>query len=177
MSSYAPLLAKDKHTSWNPDLIYFSNTEVRPTANYYVQRAFGQNDGDTYVYSDIQVDYDPVVVQKDRSGRVVKNAIGRIAERIDRSVVINSKTGDVIVKLVSLLPEETKVSIDLGKSFSHATQTVIKSGYDATSGVQSPDAIKEWESMDTSIINDGDNFTVTLPAYSMIVIRYNNDDN
>ena len=171
MSSYAPLLAKDKHTSWNPDLIYFSNTEVRPTANYYVQRAFGQNSGDTFVYSDMKVDYDPAVVQRDRNGRVVKNATGKIAERIDRSVVIDSKTGDVIIKLVSLLPEDAKVNIDLGKSFPKAKQTVIKSGYDAISGLQSPDTIKQWDSMDTSNIKADDKLTVTLPAYSMVVIR------
>ena len=171
MSSYAPLLAKDRHTSWNPDMIYFSNTEVRPTANYYVQRAFGQNSGDTFVYSDMKVDYDPVVAQRDRNGRVVKNATGRIAERIDRSVVIDSKTGDAIIKLVSLLPENAKVNIDLGKSFSKAKQTVIRSGYDAISGLQSPDAIKQWESMDTSNIKADGKLTVTLPAYSMVVIR------
>ena len=171
MSSYAPLLAKDRHTSWNPDMIYFSNTEVRPTANYYVQRAFGQNSGDTFVYSDMKVDYDPVVAHRDRNGRVVKNATGRIAERIDRSVVIDSKTGDAIIKLVSLLPENAKVNIDLGKSFSKAKQTVIRSGYDAISGLQSPDAIKQWESMDTSNIKADGKLTVTLPAYSMVVIR------
>jgi hypothetical protein len=31
MSSYAPLLAKEGHTNWNPDLIYFNNKEVKPT--------------------------------------------------------------------------------------------------------------------------------------------------
>ena len=31
MTSYAPLLAKEGHTQWNPDLIYFNNTEVKPT--------------------------------------------------------------------------------------------------------------------------------------------------
>jgi alpha-L-arabinofuranosidase len=117
------------------------------------------------------VDYDPVVEQKDRSGRVVKNAIGRIAERIDRSVVIDSKTGDTIIKLVSLLPKDAKVSIDLDRSFPQATQTVIKSGYDVTSGLRSPDGIKEWESMDTSSIKADGSLTITLPAYSMVVIR------
>ena len=31
MTSYAPLLAKEGHTQWNPDLIYFNNREVKPT--------------------------------------------------------------------------------------------------------------------------------------------------
>ena len=172
MSSYAPLLAKDKHYSWRPDMIFFNNTEVRPTANYYVQRAFGQNGGDTYVYSDMKVDYTPVVEQKDKNGNPLpKQAIGKIEERIDRYVVIDSKTGDAIIKLVSLLPEDASVAIDLGKSFSKASKTVIKSGYDAISGLQSPDAINDWESMETTSIKADGKLSVTLPAYSMVVIR------
>ena len=29
MTSYAPLLAKEGHTQWNPDLIYFNNREEK----------------------------------------------------------------------------------------------------------------------------------------------------
>ena len=53
MSSYAPLLAKDGRTQWNPDLIYFNNREVRPTTGYYVQKLYGQNAGDHYIPSQI----------------------------------------------------------------------------------------------------------------------------
>ena len=49
MASYAPLLGKLGHTQWDPDLIYFTNTAVHPTINYYVQRLFGSNSGDTYL--------------------------------------------------------------------------------------------------------------------------------
>ena len=45
MTSYAPLLAKERHTQWNPDLIYFNNREVKPTTGYYVQKLYGQNAG------------------------------------------------------------------------------------------------------------------------------------
>ena len=37
MTSYAPLLAKGRHIQWSPDLIYFDNTEVKPTVGYYTQ--------------------------------------------------------------------------------------------------------------------------------------------
>ena len=172
MSSYAPLLAKDGHYSWTPDMIFFNNTEIRPTANYYVQKAFGQNGGDTYVYSSINADYTPVVEAKDRNGRPLpKRSVKAIENRIDKSVVIDSKTGDVIIKLVSLLPEDVAVNIALGKSFPKANMTVLKSGYDAISGMQSPDAIKEWESMDSQKIKADNNLSVNLPAYSMVVIR------
>ncbi|MFO1487226.1 MAG: alpha-L-arabinofuranosidase C-terminal domain-containing protein [Verrucomicrobiota bacterium] len=49
MASYAPLLARERHTQWNPNLIYFNNTTVVPTVNYYVQQLFGRNQGDVYL--------------------------------------------------------------------------------------------------------------------------------
>ena len=49
MASYAPLLGKLGHTQWDPDLIYFTNTSIHPTINYYVQRLFGSNSGDAYL--------------------------------------------------------------------------------------------------------------------------------
>lgn len=46
LASYAPLLARIGHSQWTPDLIYFTADEVRPTASYYVQRAFGAERGE-----------------------------------------------------------------------------------------------------------------------------------
>jgi len=48
-ASYAPLLGRIGHTQWNPNLIYFSNTRVVPTVNYYVQQLFSENHGDLYL--------------------------------------------------------------------------------------------------------------------------------
>ena len=49
MTSYAPLLAKEGHTNWNPDLIYFNNNEVKPTVDYFVQQLYGQHSGTHYI--------------------------------------------------------------------------------------------------------------------------------
>jgi alpha-N-arabinofuranosidase len=38
LASYAPLLAREGHTQWGPDLVYFDHTNLLRTANYYVQR-------------------------------------------------------------------------------------------------------------------------------------------
>jgi hypothetical protein len=46
LASYAPLLARVGHTQWEPDLIYFTADEVRPSASYYVQRGFGAERGE-----------------------------------------------------------------------------------------------------------------------------------
>ena len=54
LSSYAPLLGKVGHTQWNPNLIYFNNTKVAPTVNYYVQQLYGQNAGDRYLPTSVK---------------------------------------------------------------------------------------------------------------------------
>jgi alpha-N-arabinofuranosidase len=48
MASYAPALAKRGFTQWNPDMIYFDNTKIYPSINYYVQKMFSTNPGDFY---------------------------------------------------------------------------------------------------------------------------------
>lgn len=163
MSSYAPLLAKDKHTNWNPDLIYFGNTWIRPTANYYVQRLFGQNAGDTYIASEVTVDYTPVSGDN-------KPLLGDIAKRIDKSVVIDSKTSDVIIKLVSMLPQHSTATINLGKDILPANFSG-KAKVTIMEQPNNPDRMKEWQMHDTKEIAVSEEFSVTLPAYSVMVIK------
>lgn len=97
MSSYAPLLAKDGHTTWNPDLIYYNNTGVRPSPGYAVQKLFAENLGNRYVVSDLRVETRNDAIRK----------------RIAASVVRDSKTGDMILKLVNLLPVDVDMTLEL----------------------------------------------------------------
>lgn len=159
MSSYAPLLAKENHTSWNPDLIYFNNTEVKPTPNYYVQRAFGQNAGDTYVYSTLSTDY---------KARGNSNLRSLIADRLDRSVVVDSKTGDIIIKLVSMLPTEAAINIDLGLPSMDGYSTKATLSVLANTDSQQQ---RTFDVNETRTIDIDRNFSLTLPRYSVNVIR------
>ena len=146
MSSYAPLLAKDGRTQWNPDLIYFNNREVRPTTGYYVQKLYGQNAGDHYIPSQINLD----------------NQDSRVKLRVGSSIVRDSKTGDVIVKLVNLLPVSIETDVRLPGMDgiqSSATQTVLAGAPEAT-----PLPV-------TDTIEAGTSFKQELPAYSFTVIR------
>ena len=88
MTSYAPLLAKKGHTQWRPDMIYFDNTSVNPTPEYYVQKLYGNNSGDSYIPTMLTVDSDNP----------------KVKARVGVSVVADSSTGDRIVKLVNMLP-------------------------------------------------------------------------
>lgn len=99
MASYAPLLAREKHTQWNPDLIYFNNTEVKPTVNYEVQKLFGNNAGQEYLPSQLQLSKEQEDARK----------------RLGISIVRDTTDGSIIVKLVNLLPIATSVKLDLAK--------------------------------------------------------------
>jgi len=147
MTSYAPLLAKEGHTQWNPDLIYFNNSEVKPTVDYFVQQLYGQNSGDIYLTSDIKL--------SDKNESVRK--------RVAVSVVRDSKSNDLIVKMVNMLPVavNTNVRLDgMGDFSTSAIRTVL-------SGTPSD---KKARPVTDQIAVSGE-FPCTLPAYSFSVIR------
>lgn len=152
MSSYAPLLAKEGHTNWNPDLIYFNNTEVHPTANYYVQRAFGHHAGSQYVYSNLKV-----------------NGGHDIEERLDKSVVIDETTGDIIIKVVSLLPKESAMTIHLGEDILKDYQLTAERTVMAQK--QNPDRQRQWDTNETRPLTISPTFTIDIPQYSFSIIR------
>ncbi|WP_455587112.1 alpha-L-arabinofuranosidase C-terminal domain-containing protein [Bacteroides sp.] len=148
MTSYAPLLAKDGHTQWNPDMIYFNNTEVKPTVGYYAQQMYGQNSGDEYLASTVSLD----------------NSQDAVKKRVAVSVVKDSRSGDLIVKLVNLLPVEVASRVNLdGISLTNpsATKTVL-------SGDPKD---KQAKSVSSVIEISGNDFLYTMPAYSFTVIR------
>ncbi|MBC9824051.1 alpha-L-arabinofuranosidase C-terminal domain-containing protein [Terrabacter sp. MAHUQ-38] len=69
LASYAPLLARNGHSQWVPDLIYFDADRVLPSASYDVQRLFGTERG--VEVHDIDVEgADPVPVPALDAGTV-----------------------------------------------------------------------------------------------------------
>lgn len=149
MSSYAPLLAREGHTQWSPDMIYFNNTEVKPTVGYYAQMMCGQSQGDQYLPSTIQ----PTVT---RTG---------VAERLAVSTVCDSKTGAIYMKLVNLLPIDIETHLNVhgiepSKLSAPLSATTLTGPYDSTTACPQP-----------STIRLGLDNTITLPAYSFTVIK------
>lgn len=150
-SSYAPLLAKEGHTNWNPDLIYFNNTEIKPTVGYYVQQLFGQHAGDRYYPSLL----------------TLSNPDEAVRKRVGASVVTDSHSGDVIVKLVNILPVSTKTTVNL-------TGMNVPEG-DASITVLQGRPEDRNAKPTTSTLRVGNSFPVELPAYSLTVIRIKKD--
>ena len=143
MTSYAPLLAKEGHTQWSPDLIYFNNAEVKPTVGYYTQQMYGQNSGNEYIASEVKLD----------------NSWDAVKKRVGVSVVKDSRTGDYIVKLVNMLPVEVSAQVKLnGMSLTHpsATKTVL-AGDPKDKGVKP---------VSSDFKLEGNDFPYVMPAYS-----------
>lgn len=150
LASYAPLLAKRGHTQWNPDLIYFNNTDVRPTINYYVQQLFSANSGDEYL-----------------TGEMAEgDAVGSIAF----SAVRDSQTQDIILKLVNNSGESHPLQIELAG----AEQILPTATWQVLTG--SPLAVNEFDAREPltpqeSQLAVGESFSYEAPAHSLSVIR------
>lgn len=158
MSSYAPLLAKHGHTQWNPDLIYFNNSSVFPTVNYYVQKLCGNNSGSQYVFSEMNVK----ATAKNRDGKDIEVDNAPASLRLRSSVVIDEESGDMIIKLVNITPFDTPIAIHLGNRQYQPTATV--------SVICGKPSDKE-NKPTNSTIDIKSETSYTAPAYSFSVIR------
>lgn len=146
MTSYAPLLAKKDHTQWRPDMIYFDNESVTLTPDYWVQRMFGTNQGDEYLPFDLQFEtLNPAA-----------------ARRIGCSVMRQTDTGDLIIKIVNVLPTEITLTPDfsdlIGSQALKATLTSLE-GTPEESQVSPTSSVVSLES------------PVSLAPYSLSVLR------
>ncbi|MBN1517219.1 alpha-N-arabinofuranosidase [Candidatus Sumerlaeota bacterium] len=150
MTSYAPLLGKAGRTQWNPDLIYFNNTEVFPTINYYVQQMFGNNAGDVWL---------PVEVGD--STKLAELAV---------SSVKDSATGDLILKLAHNGAQSKPLQINLSGAKSlvpSAVVTTLTGDPSALNNEESPKTVVP----STSEIAVSESFEHVAPPHSLIVIR------
>jgi len=139
LSSYAPLLSRVGHTQWKPDMIFFDKRSVMPSVNYHVQRLFSRNSGDTY-WSGIVSGTETV------------------------SCVEDSKSGDVILKLVNATYAEQSARIDLSplrRLPKRATVTTLTGDREA-----------EQAEPTTTERKFGKRFDYTLPPFSLTIIRF-----
>jgi alpha-N-arabinofuranosidase len=153
LASYAPLLAKEGHTQWNPDLIYFTNSTVVPTVNYYVQQLFGQNQGTEYV-----------------AGVVAPPTSAAADTTVAASCVRDAKTGDVILKLVNASATAQPFQVDLtgfkGLNMA-ATRTIFAGDKDAKNTFASPRTVMP----QTAAYKAKSRFSYEAQPYSLTVIR------
>jgi alpha-L-arabinofuranosidase len=154
-ASYAPLLGKEGHMQWRPDMIYFDNSRILLSANYYVQQMFSLNQGDVYLAANLAPGADP------------KDSTSPLAV----SCVRDWKSGDVILKVVNTGPAAQPVTVQfqgLKDAQARATQTVLKADPAAVNSFDRPDLVVPQR----STFNVSRSFEYEPPAYSLTVIRF-----
>jgi alpha-L-arabinofuranosidase len=150
MASYAPMLAKKNFTQWKTDMIFFDNVNICPTPNYYVQKLFMANQGDIYFENIISVEKNDTTLAT--------------------SCVQDSKTGDIILKLVNAgnVPKPMKINLsDFKNVISDAEKTVLTGDFDAENTFENPQKIVPVK----STFDVKTNFEYETPALSLTVIR------
>ncbi|MGC4074893.1 MAG: alpha-L-arabinofuranosidase C-terminal domain-containing protein [Nibricoccus sp.] len=152
LASYAPLLARRGHTQWTPDMIYFNAANVFPSLNYTVQKLFGHHGGDVYVTTEV-------------SGLPAR-------AKLAVSTVRDSKSGDIIVKIVNGAPAEQPVRVLIkggGSLPSAGAERIIFGGAseDAVNADGEPPAV-EPRSESVQVSRD---FEYRAPASSLTILR------
>jgi len=164
MTSYAPLFARKTNTNWNPDMIYFDNERPYLTCSYYVQQLFGQSSGN-YYYGDCVTIENPDVAPR-WSKLPEDQESGNLQ---DQSVVLNTKTRQLFVKICNASGEAKKANINLSRFGIKkvATKTVIsgnandENNYDAQPIVPVKEQIKAQKK-----------FSLDIAPYSFVMLQY-----
>jgi alpha-N-arabinofuranosidase len=148
-TSYAPLLAKQGRTQWRPDMIYFDNTRLLRSVNYFVQQMFGQNQGDVYL----------------------NTSITPATTNLAVSCVRDSRSGDVILKIVNTGSSAQSLRVEMSGAKGIATEAVkteLKGNPAAVNSFEAPTVVVPRDSS----IPVGNSFTGEAPAHSLTIFRF-----
>ena len=158
MTSYAPLFARKNGTQWNPDLIYYDIERPFLTCSYYVQQLFGQSSGNYYYGDCVKFEGDAADAIQPMEG-----------VHYGQSVILNTKTRQLFVKLVNASADAKKANINLSRFGIKklATKTTLagqpndENNFDAQPIAPKKEQIKAQKK-----------FTLDLAPYSMVMLQY-----
>ena len=158
MTSYAPLLARKDHTSWNPDLIYFDNERPYLTCSYYVQQMFGLSSGQYYYGDCVAFEGDAPGVEQPQ-----------VDVHYGQSVVLNVKTRKLYVKLVNAGKETKKANVNLSRFGLKklAKKTVLKGNPEDENNYEAQPIAPKTEELKAR-----KKFAEELAPYSMVMYEY-----
>jgi alpha-L-arabinofuranosidase len=153
MTSYAPLFCSEKHSNWNPDMIYFNSDSLTLTPSYHTQRLFSLHTGNRYIGSQLEVTAD----FKTPETRLSQER--KLNKRVVASVVRDTRTGKTHLKVVNALPAPLKLTVK-GLKLRATAKTEIFSGQPADNSV-TPVA-------GTLGSDDG---LLSVPAYAVVAVE------
>jgi alpha-L-arabinofuranosidase len=150
MASYAPLFCNLNNKDWNPDLIYFTGTQVYGTPSYYVQQMFSLNRGTFVLPTTVSSPANPLYV----------------------SSSLVPATSQLIVKVVNVNGSPVPATIAVGGVDSLAPNATLlqltSTNAAAENSLTSPTLVFPTTN---TIATAGTNFSVTLPANSLCIFK------
>lgn len=153
MASYAPLFAHEDGWQWMPDLIWVNNLQIYGTPDYYVQKLYSLNKGSEVV--SITLNNDVIAGQ----------------DSLYASAVVDTKTNELIIKLVNVSSQQKSNTISLQgvKSLTGIGKlTVLQSNdLNATNTFEQQRVVPK----ESSFIVKNKTFTLTALPYSFSVLR------
>ena len=113
LASYAPLFNRIGHSQWKPDMIWFDDSDIYLTPNYYVQKMYANNVGDYTVAVDeieeLRAKKIYVSVTGRNDGTIIIKAVnsGEVGYKLELTDA-NGKaiTGDATVQVLKAAGEE-----------------------------------------------------------------------
>ncbi len=177
LAAYAPMFgnlinpgdAKAK-MHWTVDMMFFNNTDVVLTPNYYVQQLFMQNAGDH------KVDARMTFASGDPFKTTYKATGGADRELDDVYFVVSAdeETGDIIVKLVNAGANDIKVNINVDMTGvtlgGTAKQTVLQAMSKDDVSTLEQSALAPYSNI-LGGFTDGNKIGVMLGQYSVTALR------
>ena len=122
LAAYAPMFGAAKFANqWAVDMMYYTNTELLLSANYYVQQIFMKNSGSHFLNSETKAED---WYEKETS------IDGMKFDKFYQAVTYDEATGDIIIKLVNVGKDPITANINLGgnKVNAIADATIIEGG-------------------------------------------------
>jgi alpha-L-arabinofuranosidase len=145
MSSYAPLFANVGNTQWNPDLIGYDQIRSFGSTSYWVQQMFARNVGDKVL------------------------AVTASAAGLYYSATIDSRTGQVYLKIVNPASQSVPSQLTFGGRDASAARTEVLSNPDPQTGntLADPSAVVPARA---TLSGSGGVFSYEVPANSLTVV-------
>ena len=159
LAAYAPMFGNDNrsYNQWAADMMYYTNTDVGFTPNYYVQQLFMNNRGDAVLENEFS------------SFENTAYYGGMDAPALFQSVTVDSETGDIIVKLVngSGTPFDLNIAVKGASTAGIAHVTTLQCDDTGATNSIGEEAV----SPERYTLGVESTFGYTAEAYSVSVIR------
>ncbi len=125
LAAYAPMFApwsgnitngkgEVADRQWAVDMMYFTNTELTLTTNYYVQQLFMNNAGTKLLSYDAIQYANGFAETYALEGKSAQNtAVSHEIDKLYYVASVDEATGDIIVKIVNASPSAVKINVSL----------------------------------------------------------------